>query len=90
MDSDSTFHPASQLNLAFASPMTPMCVKTSYNVVYGCDAVPRMSGMLKYLGALVEHVAPKILEEKLKEGVEGVIEGAIEKKLGYKSRAGSS
>ena len=28
MDSDSTFHPASQLNLAFASPMTPMCVKT--------------------------------------------------------------
>ena len=27
MDSDSTFHPASQLNLAFASPMTPMCVK---------------------------------------------------------------
>ena len=27
MDSDSTFHPASQLNPAFASPMTPMCVK---------------------------------------------------------------
>ena len=27
MDSDSTFHLASQLNLAFASPMTPMCVK---------------------------------------------------------------
>ena len=27
MDSDSTFHPASQLYLAFASPMTPMCVK---------------------------------------------------------------
>ena len=27
MDSDSTFHPASQLNLAFTSPMTPMCVK---------------------------------------------------------------
>ena len=28
MDSDSTFHPASQLNLAFALPMTPMCVKS--------------------------------------------------------------
>ena len=58
--------------------------ESSYNVVYGCDAVSRVPGMLKYFGALVEHVAPKILEENLKQGVEGVIEGPIEKKLGYK------
>ena len=40
MDSDSTFHPASQLNLAFASPMTPMCVKTPFVILRAsCNTV---------------------------------------------------
>ena len=70
-----------------SKPKPPLMVEldeSSYNVVYGCDAVSRTPGMLKYLGACVEHVAPKILEETLKEGVEGMIEGAIDKKVGFK------
>eukprot|EP00964_Phaeocystis_antarctica_P104266 scaffold69404_cov60-Phaeocystis_antarctica.AAC.2 len=38
---------------------------SSYNVVYGCDVVPRFPGMLKYLGAIVEIVAPDIVEDSL-------------------------
>ena len=38
---------------------------SSYHVVYGCDAVPRYPGMLKYLGAIVEIVAPDIVEDTL-------------------------
>ena len=38
---------------------------SSYNVVNGCDAVPRYPGMLKYLGAIVEIVAPDIVEDTL-------------------------
>ena len=38
---------------------------SSYNVVYGCDAVPRYPGMLTYLGAVVELVVPDIVNEKL-------------------------
>ena len=34
---------------------------SSYNVVYGCDAVPRLPGMLKYMGDIVEKVVPKVV-----------------------------
>ena len=37
----------------------------SYNVVYGCDAVPRFPGMLGYLGAVVEIVVPDFVDNKL-------------------------
>lgn len=40
---------------------------SSYNVVYGCDAVPRLPGMLKYMGDLVEKVAPKLIMSNLEE-----------------------
>ena len=37
--------------------------ESSYNVVYGCDAVSRTPGMLNFLGDCVEVVAPKIAEK---------------------------
>ena len=40
---------------------------SSYNIVYGCDAVPRLPGMLKYMGDLVEKAVPKIIENKVEE-----------------------
>ena len=40
---------------------------SSYNIVYGCDAVPRLPGMLKFMGDLVEKVVPKVLTKKLEE-----------------------
>ena len=40
---------------------------SSYNVVYGCDAVPRLPGMLKYMGDLVERAVPKIIENTARE-----------------------
>ena len=40
---------------------------SSYNVVYGCDAVPRLPGMLKFMGDLVEKAAPKIIENRIEE-----------------------
>jgi len=43
---------------------------SSYNVVYGCDTVPRYPGMLKYLGDIVEIVAPEILTDIVDEKVE--------------------
>ena len=47
---------------------------SSYNVVYGCDAVPRIPGMLKYMGDIVEKVVPKVimgtLEKKADEYVD--------------------
>ena len=42
---------------------------SSYNFVYGCDAVPRSIGMLKYDGDLLEIVVPKIADDKLNEAV---------------------
>ena len=38
---------------------------SSYNFVYGCDAVPRILGMLKYLGDLLETVMPEIVDDGL-------------------------
>ena len=72
------------LAYTFASPQTivrkyepepPPCLMadlddSSYNVVYGCDAVPRYPGMLKYLGDIVEIVAPDILVDIVDEKVE--------------------
>jgi len=46
-------------------PPPPLVVDldaSSYNVVYGCDPVPRLPGMLKYMGDLVEKAVPKIFE----------------------------
>ena len=43
---------------------------SSYNVVYGCDVVPRYPGMLTYLGAIVETVAPDILVDIADEKLE--------------------
>ena len=37
---------------------------SSYNIVYGCDPIPRAPSMYKYLGAVVEHVLPKLIEER--------------------------
>ena len=37
---------------------------SSYNVVYGVDAVPRLWSMLTYLGAIVEIALPEFLEAK--------------------------
>ena len=43
---------------------------SSYNVVYGVDAVPRLWSMLTYLGAIVEIALPEFLEaETVKEVV---------------------
>ena len=53
---------------------------SSYNVVYGCDCVPRLLGMLNYDGALVEIAVPEFLEAKYG----GKLEEAIDKKLGFK------
>ena len=39
----------------------------SYNIVYGCDAVPRLPGMLKFMGDLVEKAVPQIIENKLEK-----------------------
>ena len=52
---------------------------SSYNVVYGCDAVPRLS-FLKYVGALLEIAAPEIAKA---EGEAGAIK-KIEEKFGFK------
>ena len=45
---------------------------SSYNFVYGCDAVPRILGMLKYLGGLLETVVPKIADDGLNNVVNGL------------------
>jgi len=38
---------------------------SSYNLVYECDMFPRVLGMLKYLGAFLEIVAPTVADIKL-------------------------
>jgi hypothetical protein len=43
---------------------------SSYNIVYGCDAVPRVLGMLKYLGGILEIVVPEIPNDELEKKVE--------------------
>ena len=64
------------LCLSFAAPQTivrlyepeaaPILIRdldnSSFNIVYGCDIVPR-PGMLAYVGNLLEIVVPNILEE---------------------------
>ena len=45
---------------------------SSYNFAYGCDAVPRILGMLKYLGDLLETVVPKIADDGLNNVVNGL------------------
>ena len=81
------------LACTFASPVTivrlygpdnipPLIVDldaSSYDVVYGCDAVPRLS-FLKYVGALLEIAAPEIAKA---EGEAGAIK-KIEEKFGFK------
>ena len=65
------------LCLSFAAPQTivrlyepeaaPILIRdldnSSFNIVYGCDIVPR-PGMLAYVGNLLEIVVPNILEEE--------------------------
>ena len=55
----------------YESEKTPPLVvdldASSYNVVYGCDAVPRLPGMLKYMGDIVEKAVPKVVMSKLEE-----------------------
>ena len=53
---------------------------SSYNVVYGCDCVPRLLGMLNYVGALVEIAVPEFLEAV----GEGAVKEAIDKTIGFK------
>ena len=48
-------------------PLVDALDASSYNVVYGCDAVPRLPGMLKYMGDLVEKAVPKVIENTAKE-----------------------
>jgi len=75
---------ATWLACTFASPQTivrkydtekipPKLVSdldtSSYNFVYGCDAVPRSIGMLKYLGDLLEIVVPEIADDELNQAV---------------------
>ena len=43
---------------------------SSYNIVYGCDVVPRAPGMLNFLGATLVEVLPKLAEEKADAFVE--------------------
>jgi len=55
----------------YESEKTPPLVvdldASSHNVVYGCDAVPRIPGMLKYMGDIVEKVVPKVITSSLDE-----------------------
>ena len=56
---------------AESKPKPPLMAEldeSSYNVVYGCDAVSRTPGMLNFLGDCVEVVAPKIAEDTVKGG----------------------
>jgi len=39
--------------------------ESSYNVVYGCDAVPRAPAMLNFIGELMETVVPKVIADKI-------------------------
>ena len=48
-----------------APPLIVDLDASSYNIVYGCDTVPRAPGMLKYLGDIVEIVVPKIVNEEV-------------------------
>jgi len=43
---------------------------SSYNIVIGCDAAPRLPGMLKFMGDLVEKVLPAVVEKKPVETVD--------------------
>ena len=47
---------------------------SSYTVVYGCDAVPRLPGMLKYMGDVVEKVVPKVVMNTLEEKADDYVD----------------
>ena len=87
--------PVSIVRLYGSDNIPPLIVDldaSSYNVVYGCDAVPRIT-FLKYVGALLEIAGPEILKTKVEGnpsgwweeskakakwvGVKGVIDAAM-------------
>ena len=66
-----------------SKPKPPLMAEldaSSYNVVYGCDCVPRLLGMLNYVGALVEIAVPEYLEAM----GEDAVKEAIDKTIGFK------
>ena len=55
------------------TPLIKELDDSSYNIVYGCDAVPRGLGMLTYLAGFFETVLPEVLARISRKPENGVL-----------------